>query len=52
MSLLTIPLDVSMLVVERLAEFEPSAGKGPFVSVGFSTHAPAAPEDELLVPRP
>ena len=52
MSLLTIPLDVSMLVVERLAEFEPSAGKGPLVSVGSSLHALAALEDEPRVSRP
>jgi hypothetical protein len=52
MSLLTIPLEVRMLLVERLAEFEPSAGKGPLVSAGSSLHALAALEDEPRVPRP
>jgi hypothetical protein len=48
MSLLTIPLDVRMLLVEPLEVFDPSAGYGPFVSVGSSMHAVAELEDELL----
>ena len=48
MSLLTMPLDVRMLLVEPLEVFDPSAGYGPFVSVGSAMHALVELEEELL----